>query len=69
MADRTKFPVEVLTPEGEVFKDEVEMVSYLADSGFTLTVALNFTDHRLASIASNNEQWFAAQGTFDEVSA
>ena len=23
----TKFPVEVLTPEGEVFKDEVEMVS------------------------------------------
>ena len=27
MADRTKFPVEVLTPEGEVFKDEVEMVS------------------------------------------
>src|SRR3954463_3616378 len=24
---RTKFPVEVLTPEGEVFKDEVELVS------------------------------------------
>src|SRR3954466_3419719 len=24
---RTKFPVEVLTPEGEAFKDEVEMVS------------------------------------------
>src|SRR5919199_3626698 len=24
---RTKFPVEVLTPEGEVFKDEVEMIS------------------------------------------
>src|SRR3954452_9790290 len=24
---RTPFPVEVLTPEGEVFKDEVEMVS------------------------------------------
>jgi F-type H+-transporting ATPase subunit epsilon len=24
---RTKFPVEVLTPEGEVFKDEVEMLS------------------------------------------
>ena len=23
----TKFPVEVLTPEGEVFNDEVEMVS------------------------------------------
>ncbi|HEV2998089.1 MAG TPA: ATP synthase F1 subunit epsilon [Solirubrobacteraceae bacterium] len=24
---RTKFPVEVLTPEGEVFKEEVEMLS------------------------------------------
>ena len=24
---KTKFPVEVLTPEGEVFKDEVEMIS------------------------------------------
>jgi hypothetical protein len=49
--------------------DDVEMVSYLADSGFTLTVALNFADHRLASIASNNEQWFPAQGTFAEVGA
>jgi F-type H+-transporting ATPase subunit epsilon len=27
MADRKKFPVEVLTPEGEVFNDEVEMLS------------------------------------------
>ena len=27
MADRTKFPVEVLTPEGEVFNGEVEMLS------------------------------------------
>ncbi len=24
---RTKFPVEVLTPEGEVFNEEVEMIS------------------------------------------
>ncbi len=27
MADRTKFAVEVLTPEGEVFNEEVEMIS------------------------------------------
>jgi F-type H+-transporting ATPase subunit epsilon len=27
MADRHKFPVEVLTPEGQVFAEEVEMVS------------------------------------------
>jgi hypothetical protein len=47
--------------------DTVQLVSYRADSGFTLTVALNFADHRLASIASNSEQWFPARGTFEEV--
>jgi F-type H+-transporting ATPase subunit epsilon len=30
---RTKFQVEVLTPEGEVFNDEVEMVSTMTDVG------------------------------------
>jgi F-type H+-transporting ATPase subunit epsilon len=30
---RTKFPVEVLTPEGQVFKDEVEMVSTRTSTG------------------------------------
>jgi F-type H+-transporting ATPase subunit epsilon len=30
---RSKFPVEVLTPEGEVFSDEVEMVSTRTDVG------------------------------------
>jgi hypothetical protein len=44
----------------------VVLVSYLAGSGFTLTVALNFADHQLVSIASNSEQWFPARGTFTE---
>ena len=30
---RTKFPVEVLTPEGEAFKDEVEMISTRTNVG------------------------------------
>jgi F-type H+-transporting ATPase subunit epsilon len=30
---KTKFPVEVLTPEGEVFNDEVEMVSTRTGTG------------------------------------
>jgi F-type H+-transporting ATPase subunit epsilon len=30
---KTKFPVEVLTPEGQVFKDEVEMVSTRTSTG------------------------------------
>ena len=42
--------------------ETVELVSYRADSGFTLTVALNFADHRMVGIASNSEQWFPARG-------
>ena len=30
---RTKFPVEVLTPEGQVFEDEVEMLSTRTSTG------------------------------------
>jgi F-type H+-transporting ATPase subunit epsilon len=30
---RTKFPVEVLTPEGKVFSDEVEMISTRTSTG------------------------------------
>ena len=33
MAQHEKFPVEVLTPEGEVFADEVEMVSTRTETG------------------------------------
>jgi hypothetical protein len=47
--------------------DDVDLVSYRAESGFTLTVALNFSDHRLVSVASNSEQWFPATGTFEDL--
>lgn len=33
MAEHEKFPVEVLTPEGEVFNDEVEMISTRTSTG------------------------------------
>jgi F-type H+-transporting ATPase subunit epsilon len=39
---RTKFPVEVLTPEGEVFSDEVEMVSTSTSIG-SIGVLANHT--------------------------
>ena len=39
---RSKFPVEVLTPEGEVFDDEVEMVSTRTASG-SIGVLANHT--------------------------
>ena len=47
--------------------DIVELVSYRADSGFTLTVALNFEHHQLVSIASTSAQWFPACGRFAAV--
>jgi phenolic acid decarboxylase len=44
--------------------DDVYIVSYLASSGFTLTVALNFRDKSLTGFASNDKQWFPLKGTF-----
>ena len=41
-------------------------VSYLSASGYTLTVVLNFDDHRLAGFASNDKQWFPVKGGFEE---
>jgi len=47
--------------------DDVELVSYLAASGYTLTAALNFRDRSLHAFASNDKQWFACTGTFEVV--
>ncbi len=41
-------------------------VSYLSGSGYTLTVVLNFDDHRLVGFASNEKQWFPVSGSFEE---
>ena len=46
--------------------DDVSIVSYLGSAGFTLTVALNFADHRIAGFASNDKQWFPVKGSFAE---
>ena len=45
--------------------DDVFVISYLAVSGYTLTVALNFRDHRMVGYASNEEAWYRQQGTFE----
>ncbi len=44
--------------------DDIYAVSYLAASGYTLTVVLNFADHRLAGFASSSKEWYPLQGTF-----
>jgi hypothetical protein len=47
--------------------DEIYAVSYLAGSGFTLTVVLNFRDHRTVGFASGAKEWFPVRGTFEVV--
>jgi hypothetical protein len=47
--------------------DEICAVSYLAGSGFTLTVVLNFRDHRMVGYASGAKEWFPVAGTFEVV--
>jgi hypothetical protein len=47
--------------------DNVVVVSYLGERGYTLTVALNFATGRVVGFASNDKQWFPCEGTFEEV--
>ncbi|MBV8084447.1 MAG: MoaF N-terminal domain-containing protein [Chloroflexi bacterium] len=47
--------------------EDVCAVSYKGDQGFTLTAVLNFDDKRVVAFASNTEQWFEQQGTFEVV--
>ena len=45
--------------------DNVYAVSYLAASGHTLTVVLNFETNRMNGFGSNDKQWQAMSGTFE----
>jgi hypothetical protein len=47
--------------------DEIYAVSYLASSGYTLTVVLNFRDRRMVGFASSSKEWHPVQGTFEVV--
>jgi hypothetical protein len=43
------------------------LVSYLAQSGFTLTVSLNMLNGNVTGVASNEKSWFPVKGTFEAV--
>jgi len=47
--------------------DDTWAVSYLAESGHTLTVVLNFSNHQAVGFASNDETWHQLSGTFEVV--
>lgn len=41
------------------------LVSYLSDSGYTLTVALNLDSKRCFGVASNNKEWYPLTGRLE----
>ena len=47
--------------------DGIYVVSYLAGSGYTLTVVLNFQEGRMVGFASGAKEWYPVQGTFEVV--
>lgn len=47
--------------------DQTWAVSYLAESGHTLTVVLDFANHRATGFASNERTWEQLSGTFEVV--
>jgi hypothetical protein len=47
--------------------DDVYLVSYLGQSGYTLTVALNFQDQTMQGFASGAKEWYPLKGSFEVV--
>lgn len=47
--------------------DDVYLASYLATSGYTLSVALNFRDRTQVGFASSSKDWHQVRGTFEVV--
>jgi hypothetical protein len=41
------------------------VISYLGASGNTLTVVLNFDDHRVVGFGSNDTSWYPLNGSFE----
>lgn len=41
------------------------LVSYLSESGYALTVALNFETQKCFGIASNQKEWYPMTGTLE----
>src|ERR1700759_3491763 len=51
----------------ERITDDVSLVSYLSQSGYTLTVALNFETGATVGVASNEKSWMPVHGRFEIV--
>src|SRR3982750_1922877 len=59
-------PAEDRPKDGETrIADDIYVVSYLAASGYTLTVVLNFRDRRVVGFASSSTEWYPVEGTLE----
>jgi hypothetical protein len=59
-------------PERPKFADEeiasgIRLVSYLASSGYTLTVVLNSQNGSITGVASNDKTWMPVHGAYEVV--
>ena len=63
----TKVAKKPETPQyaAEKISDDICMVSYLSQSGYTLTVVLDFSDGSTVAIASNEKDWVPVHGSFE----
>src|SRR5262249_4754905 len=43
----------------------LHLVSYLSESGYTLTVLVNLRTHALTGFASNQTEWYPLQGVIE----
>jgi hypothetical protein len=50
---------------GVKITDDVCLISYLSQSGYTLTVTLNLRDGTTVGVASNEKTWVPVKGTFE----
>jgi molybdenum cofactor biosynthesis protein MoaF len=48
--------------------DDACLVSYLSQSGYTLTVVLDFIEESLTGVASNDKCWYPVRGHFQVLS-
>ncbi|MDO8772543.1 MAG: hypothetical protein Q7K57_28335 [Burkholderiaceae bacterium] len=63
--DRAAKKAEKPAYAGVKITDDVCLISYLSQSGYTLTVTLNFRDGTTVGVASNEETWIPVKGTFE----
>lgn len=63
--DSTAKKTEKAAYAGVKFTDDVCLIFYLSQSGYTLTDTLNFVEGGTVGVASNEKTWIPMMGLFD----